>query len=250
VVAEVAPGNHEYSCGTKTCSSIGSGFTGYINKFALPLETYGGSTPMWYSFHRGNAHWVVISTETDYPHAFYPTSFGNQLQWLDADLKAAVAARAVRPWIFVVGHRPVYTSMKGYYACDKTRCWPTGDGAVVQGAFESLLLKYNVDMYISGHVHSYSRTYPIAVNGTSFTTSYVAPKSPVYLNVGCGGNEDGLSLGYNATVPWAATFYEGWGFGIMSLSEDDTNSQHNAQWTFYASSDGSVQDSFKLTKPY
>jgi hypothetical protein len=110
------PGNHEYSCEHEGCRDETSGFGTYIMRFALPVNTYAGNTPMWYSWNRGNVHWVVTSTETDYPHAFYPTQFGDQLKWLDADLAAAnaPAARALRPWIVVTGHRPLYSNFHGY----------------------------------------------------------------------------------------------------------------------------------------
>ena len=85
---------------------------------SLPLSSF--FFQMWYSFNRGQVSWIIISTETDYPKAFFPNAkFGNQIQWLHTTLKAAVAARKTRPWIFVVGHRPVYCADKGFIKCDK-----------------------------------------------------------------------------------------------------------------------------------
>ena len=107
---------------------------------------------MWYSFNRGNVHYVVISTETDYPNAFFPTNFGDQLKWLDADLAAAVKQRNVRPWIVVGGHRPLYSNKIGFVECDKTNttCWPDKEAAIVSTAFEQAFNKYNVDLVFAG----------------------------------------------------------------------------------------------------
>jgi hypothetical protein len=59
--------------------------------------------------------------------------------------RQAVANRASRPWIVVTGHRPIYS--------DKhvdSNGNPTGDSQRLQAAIEDLLMKYGVDLYISG----------------------------------------------------------------------------------------------------
>jgi hypothetical protein len=61
----------------------------------MPSESSGGVLNMWYSFNYGPVHFVQINTETDYPGApndqyTYGTGnggFGDQLAWLEADLK-------------------------------------------------------------------------------------------------------------------------------------------------------------------
>ncbi|KAI9895654.1 hypothetical protein PsorP6_019017 [Peronosclerospora sorghi] len=113
------------------------------------------------------AHFTSISTETDSPNAprnNYVThhrygGFGNQLAWLEADLKAAHANRYKVPWLIVGMHRPIYTSR----SCDANGN-PTNDydARIEQQAFEDLFIKYEVDFVIEAHVHAYERTYPIA----------------------------------------------------------------------------------------
>lgn len=59
---------------------------------------------------------------------------GALVKWLTADLEAAAANRANRPWIVVAGHRPIYDT--GH--CDPSGA-PTGDNAKLQAAIEDLL---------------------------------------------------------------------------------------------------------------
>jgi len=100
----------------------------------------------WYSYDYGSMHFIQINTETDFPSSpmgpgtYYGAGpFGNQLAWLEADLEAAAQNRKSVPWIVVSGHRPWYTSGGKCTACS--------------AAFEALLVKYDVDIYFSGHVH-------------------------------------------------------------------------------------------------
>lgn len=69
----------------------------------------------------GNAHFIQINTETDYPDApgdQYRVrgggngGFGDQLAWLERDLQRAQSQRHLRPWILVNGHRPMYSVAK------------------------------------------------------------------------------------------------------------------------------------------
>lgn len=192
------PGNHEVSCaefdgpgnplnaylnhnitnGTEpsesltyyTCPPSQRNFTAYQTRFRMPGKETGGSGNMWYSFDYGIAHFIALSSETDfakspsYPFALdlsknetHPTEeetyvtdsgpFGKvgnysdtktyaQYQWLENDLKCL--DRDKTPWVVVMGHRPMYsTQVSGYQAN-------------IRNAFEALLLKYGVDAYLAG----------------------------------------------------------------------------------------------------
>jgi hypothetical protein len=48
--------------------------------------------------------------------------------------------------------------------------------------------RYNVDVYFSGHVHAYQRTFPVYNNNV--TTSYSSPPYPVHLIVGGAGCDE------------------------------------------------------------
>ena len=66
---------------------------------------------MWHSFSHGNIHFININSETNYPDAPKDEHFwthngnfsGDQLQWLEDELKEANKNRDVRPWIVVAG---------------------------------------------------------------------------------------------------------------------------------------------------
>jgi hypothetical protein len=112
------------------------------------------STCRWYSFDYAQVHFIAVDTEVGYPHSpegpgtpMNGGPFGDQLAWLEADLKKAVANRAQVPWILVAGHRPYYSSTGESGVWDPSR-----------PAFEPLFLKYNVDIVYWGHVHWYERS--------------------------------------------------------------------------------------------
>jgi Calcineurin-like phosphoesterase len=68
--------------------------------------------------------------------------------FLEASLASAVANRANVPWIVVTIHKPPYCSDNGT---------PGGFAALL----EDTLIKYDVDLMISGHQHCYERIHPV-----------------------------------------------------------------------------------------
>jgi hypothetical protein len=111
---QTLPGNHEASCrsiGSLLCDPRHDNFTAYRTRFHMPFAESHAVNSMWYSFDYQMAHFVAISTETDFPSApegpgslWNAGPFGDQLSWLKADLEAANTpqARAERPWIIVL----------------------------------------------------------------------------------------------------------------------------------------------------
>ena len=105
-----------------------SNFSAYRSLFAMPPARAplpapapaGGaaaiaSENLFYSFDVGLAHVVVYCTEMYfYVNSFDEDAIARQHEWLAADLAAAAspAARAQRPWIIAVGHRPMYCIAK------------------------------------------------------------------------------------------------------------------------------------------
>eukprot|EP01095_Lingulamoeba_sp_RSL-Kostka_P014699 TRINITY_DN6525_c0_g1_i1.p1 TRINITY_DN6525_c0_g1~~TRINITY_DN6525_c0_g1_i1.p1 ORF type:complete len:431 (-),score=93.57 TRINITY_DN6525_c0_g1_i1:171-1463(-) len=234
------PGNHEYSCENKVCDEYSKDFSFYNAKFAMP----GNNNSMWFSFDYSNTHFISISTETDYPNAPFDSVFGDQLTWLENDLKNAQLNNY--DWIVVVGHRPIYSSYNGF-AENNQQGNPEGEGVYIQEYFEPLFYQYNVDLYITGHVHSYERTYPV-YNTTDVSIQskdkYVNPPYTTHIVIGNAGNKEGISTNYNSIQPkWSVTrYFEDFGYALMSISSTEL------KWDFYNSSQGTLIDSFSIQK--
>jgi hypothetical protein len=204
----VGPGNHEANCdaggikdgsityNASICMPGQSNFTGFINHFRMPSKESRGTGNFWYSFDHGMVHYIKLDTETDLGHGFIgPDEVGGvegddsgpfnsiidaQTAWLEADL--ASVDRDLTPWIIVAGHRPWYLSFANV---STTVCWSCKD------VFEPLLIKYNVDLYLSGHSHVYQRSAPLA-NGIIDPNELNNPSSPWYITNGAAGHYDGL----------------------------------------------------------
>jgi hypothetical protein len=196
----VAPGNHEADCHDPACltdktrRTMLSNFTAYNTRFRMPSqESKSNGLNMHYSFDYGLVHFISIDTETGFPGAEeetkyvlpcggfgksyldkQPSASGNQLEWLKADLEAANASRAIRPWIFVQGHHPMY---QGDFI-DQS----------FQAAMEKLFYDYQVDIYFSGHIHSYERTWPVYQGIVEPT--YQNPRATTYIMLGGSGNDE------------------------------------------------------------
>lgn len=263
----VLVGNHEAECHSPSCffapESVQrrwSNYSAFNSRFRMPSNESGGARNMWYSFDHGPVHFVALSTETDFANAPRNTflegdefsdygHFGDQLAWLENDLKAANASRQATPWVVVGMHRAMYTLL----ASDADGK-PTGTSAALQAAFEELFIKYAVDVVVAGHVHAYERHYPIArgervADGVSADGSvYASPKAPVYIVTGAAGNSEGHdSEASNATtVAWNAVS-DGKHYGISSLTVNRTALAFSLIGT-EASSSGTILDAFTITK--
>ena len=58
---------------------------------------------------------------------------------------------------------------------------------------EELFYKYNVDIYFTGHIHSYERTWPTfkdTVLSTNPNTAYINPLATIYFTFGGAGNDE------------------------------------------------------------
>ncbi|WP_282938564.1 metallophosphoesterase family protein [Paenibacillus sp. RC67] len=104
----------------------------YLAHFNLPVNGAEGSTPGTnYSFDYGNAHFIVLNTESN---------INEQTKWLRNDL-----AHTDKLWKIVAVHRGAY----GGNMYTKTEKWT------------SLFDEYKVDLVLQGHNHEYSRSYPL-----------------------------------------------------------------------------------------
>ncbi|GAB9469137.1 Calcineurin-like phosphoesterase [Globisporangium polare] len=252
----VLVGNHEAECHSPSCILSSSkkdqlgNYTAFNARFKMPSAESGGVKNMWYSFDYASVHFTTISSETDYtgaPANAYTGrkngNFGNQLAWLEADLKAADANRANVPWLIVGMHRAIYTLRSN------TDGVPNDEALPVQKAFEELFIKYNVDLVVAGHVHSYERHLPIArskavMDGVSSDMStYTNPKAPVYAISGAAGSTEGHNTYKNPSAPWNAK-YDETHYGISHLKVTPSS----LSWKFVSSDTSEVLDTFVINK--
>jgi hypothetical protein len=134
-------GNHDgYSADSGTQTGP------YYEIFDLPTNAEVGGHPSfteaYYSFDYGNIHFVVLdSYDSD------RTPAGNMLQWLESDL-----ALNDKPWLIAIWHHPPYT--KGSHNSDS-------EGALIDMRQNALpiLESWGVDLVLTGHSHTYERSY-------------------------------------------------------------------------------------------
>ena len=118
----------------------------YYDIFSLPRNGEAGGVPSgteaYYSFDYGNIHFICLeSYETD------RSSSGAMMTWLQVDLQAND-----KEWIIAFWHHPPYT--KGSHNSDT-------EGNLIDMRQNALpiLEQYGVDLVLSGHSHSYERSY-------------------------------------------------------------------------------------------
>ncbi|GMF36894.1 unnamed protein product [Phytophthora lilii] len=233
----VLVGNHEAECHSPACQ--------------MPSKEAGGVLNMWYSFDHGPIHFTSISAETDYPGApenRYTAfsrngNFGNQLAWVEADLKKAAANRANVPWIIVGMHRPAYDLSNVKNGA------PVDQGLRIQAAFEALFLKYNVDVVLTAHEHCYQRHTPIRNNQpvldgvSSDRKTYTKPQTPVYILTGAGGGIEGHETRTSNTAKWnVVSNYADYGVSTLQANRSTLS------WKFVSSSNQAVLDQFVVVK--
>ena len=237
----ICPGNHDITCNEELpflCPDSQRNVTSYLQRYRMPYGGSGAVNNMYFSFDYGLVHFISIDTEVNIaPGPEGPGTYinagpfpGNQLAWLEADLKKAAANRATVPWIIVAGHRPYYTSNSDNIL------------AAARPLFEPLFVKYGVDVVYFGHVHWYERMYPTN-NGTVTQTNYSEPTAPVYFISASAGNVEGLDTG-KATQPYTAFLDDKhFGFGLLNVQ----NATH-LNWTFYESKTRQLLDTVEITK--
>ncbi|KAF7731024.1 hypothetical protein EC973_001070 [Apophysomyces ossiformis] len=235
-----APGNHE----------MAYNFSHYKNRFNIvPYEESNFADSMTYSFNYKSLHLISFSTEIYFEGS--DDEIRTAINWLEADLQEAVKNRHLRPWIILSTHRPVYCSSDNEDCSWRSELIRDGvqsnDTNSRWGGLEDLLLKYKVDIYLSGHVHNYERTYPVA-KGLRTSTIYHNAPSFFQLLIGNGGQPEG-AVQFNKTGPypdWSAVRYDGYGFSTIKVSPTSMEIKHHE-----AKLDGRLGrliDEFTITK--
>jgi len=112
------------------------------NRFNMPKSSELSNSIYWYDFAYANVHTIMLSSEHNC------TEGSPQYTFLEDALSRV--DRSKQPWVIVEFHRPMYNNEK--YASD----YAVAKG--MQAEFEELLVKYDVDLVLAGHYHSYLRT--------------------------------------------------------------------------------------------
>ncbi|KFK40206.1 hypothetical protein AALP_AA3G344100 [Arabis alpina] len=197
-------------------------FTAYNNRWHMPFEESGSTSNLYYSFNVFGVHILMLGSYTN----FEPGS--DQYQWLENDLKNI--NRKNTPWLMAVIHAPWYNTNEAHQG--------EKESVEMKESMETLLYKAPVDLVFAGHVHAYER----------FNRVYqdkFDKCGPVYINIGDGGNQEGLATKYQDPNPEISLFREAsFGHGQLEV----VNATH-AHWEWQRNDDDvSVQkDSVWLT---
>lgn len=163
----------------------------------MPFEESGSSSNLYYSFNVYGVHIIMLGSYTD----FEPGS--EQYQWLENNLKKI--DRKTTPWVVAVVHAPWYNSNEAHQG--------EKESVEMKESMETLLYKARVDLVFAGHVHAYERF--VSLKGFIkklhwFFFIYIElicvfiwqsrvyqdkfdKCGPVYINIGDGGNLEGLA---------------------------------------------------------
>jgi hypothetical protein len=118
----------------------------YYDNFTMPKNAEAGGiasgTEAYYSYDYGNIHFVVLDSEET-----SRSTTGAMMNWMKADLQATNAE-----WIIAFWHHPPYT--KGSHNSDS-------ETALIEMRQNFLpeLENYGVDLVLTGHSHSYERSF-------------------------------------------------------------------------------------------
>jgi len=164
----------------------------YYDVHEHPTTAEGGGVPSgteaYYSFDYGHVHFVCLdSYDTD-------RSIGSDMAlWLEADLQATSAE-----FIIAYFHHPPYT--KGSHDSDN---WNDSTGRMheMRERFLPILESYGCDLVLSGHSHSYERTYYL--KGHYGTSDTFDPEANIYN----GGDGDPVGNGAYSTLNGEGTVY-------------------------------------------
>ncbi|CAN5535369.1 hypothetical protein BH11BAC2_BH11BAC2_02840 [soil metagenome] len=242
-----APGNHDYgNIGYQSAAALGTNFP-YFNIFTLPTAAQAGGvasgTEKYYSYNWANIHFVALDS---YGALNIVTS--PMYTWLQSDLAANT-----QKWTIVYFHHAPYS--KGTHNSDT-------DVELInmRQNIVPLLETFKVDLVLSGHSHTYERSY--FMHGhygveTTFASSMIVQtgdgnlnpyikdathNGTVYAVCGVGGEiSSGTTPGYphNAMVKSFISVT-----GSLALEVHGDTLQYK-----FLKSDGTIQDQFTMLKP-
>lgn len=139
------------------------------NRFVMPNSIHSKTpslAPFWYSVKTGPVHFIILSSEHDI------TVGSRQRNWLEDEFESV--DRSQSPWLIVLIHRPLYVAH------------PHKSNRIVGQHLTEILeedfIQQNVNVVLSGHVHSYYRTCPLL-------RGYCNETGVVYMTIGSAGKQ-------------------------------------------------------------
>ncbi|KAH7624700.1 putative Purple acid phosphatase 22 [Nannochloris sp. 'desiccata'] len=209
-------GNHEIEP-----SNVAPDFLSYSKRFRLPHKRSGSSSNLYYSYEIAGIHVIMLGSYAPFDES------SDQYAWLRKDLESV--DRIATPWVIASMHAPWYNSNHNHY----------GDGEEMRISMESVLYEHGVDAVVAGHVHAYERSQGVFNNEND-------PCGPHYINIGDGGNREGLDFDYYKPQPeWSAMRDPSYGHAVIDFVNSTT-----AVYQWHRNQDGveEVADEFVLTR--
>ncbi|CAF0728269.1 unnamed protein product [Didymodactylos carnosus] len=184
-----------------------------VHRFSMPDN---GNGPFWYSFNLGSVHILMFSTEHNFTRA------SDQYLWIENDLRSV--DRAVTPWIITASHRPMYASETDEADLIKL---------MLQLYLEPLLYKYQVDINIFAHKHSYERSCQMYRNECN-------PNGTVHLLIGMAGQN--LDDGQYSNATWSQYHDQEFGYTQFIVNRTDLH------FMYFHNKDNQLADEVYLRK--
>ncbi len=142
----------------------------YLHHFNLPENGDDLRKNQYYSFDYGDVHFIVLNTQIDEMETFQPGLLEEEQAWFKADI-----TKTQKKWKIILMHKDVLQ-----YA-NKRRTDRSSGISDIGRVFMPLFDKYNVDVVLTAHLHTYRRRDHI-YNFQPDT------KGPLYIITGVAGN--------------------------------------------------------------
>ncbi|CAL5332207.1 unnamed protein product [Camellia sinensis] len=211
-------GNHEIDFAPAIGESIP--FKPYTHRFFVPYEASESTSPLWYSIKRASAYIIVMSSYSAFG------KYTPQYKWFTN--KVTEVNRTETPWLIVLMHPPMYNSYVSHYM----------EGETMRVMYEPWFVEYKVDVVFAGHVHAYERSERVSNVAYNIINGLCTPvnnhSAPVYITIGDGGNQEGLSTAMTQPQPHYSAYREAsFGHGIF-----DIKNRTHAYFSWHRNQDG------------
>ena len=211
----IAPGNHEAA----------HNFTHLRTRFRMPQTPYNDNSGLFFSFNLGRGHFTIYSTEV-YEYSSNQTQQLHR-QWVERDLEAAEQRREETPWVFVLGHRPLYCNVDWTRSMESIKGFRSNNNCQVESPalrveFEELFYRYGVDMVLAGHIHRYERHAAVYANTTvpsevDTLNLHYNPKAAIHIISGIAGSDHEKNPLCRTPQRWNRIETNDYGFGVLTV---------------------------------